>query len=45
MPPSERAQRLGLRADSDFRSIVLQYVRDNASAVTNARARAAAGLA
>ncbi|TMH28349.1 MAG: NAD-dependent epimerase/dehydratase family protein [Betaproteobacteria bacterium] len=42
---SERAQRLGLRADSDFRSIVLQYVRDNASAVTNARARAAAGLA
>ena len=33
-----RAARLGLAADGDFRSIVLQYVRDHASAVTNARA-------
>jgi len=39
---SARAERLGLRADPDFRSIVVQYVRDNASAVSNERARAAA---
>jgi nucleoside-diphosphate-sugar epimerase len=36
---SVRAARLGLKADGDFRSIVLQYVRDHAEAVTNARAR------
>ena len=39
--PAVRAARLGLVADGDFRSIVLQYVRDHAAAVTNARALAA----
>jgi hypothetical protein len=29
---SERAQRLGLRADPDFRSIVLQYLQDQQAA-------------
>ena len=35
---SERAARLGLKADGDFRNVILQYVRDHPAAVTNARA-------
>lgn len=38
---SARAARLGLNADGDFRSVVLQYVRDHAAAVSNAHARSA----
>ncbi|MCM5680787.1 NAD-dependent epimerase/dehydratase family protein [Schlegelella sp. S2-27] len=40
---SARAAHLGLIPDGDFRSIVLQYVRDHAAAVTNEQARSCTG--
>lgn len=39
-----RARALGLNPDGGFRDIVLQYVRDNPQAVTNAQALRAAGM-
>jgi nucleoside-diphosphate-sugar epimerase len=41
---SERAERLGLFADADIASVLLQYVRDHPDAVVNRRARRTAGL-
>lgn len=40
---SARAAHLGLTPDGDFRSIVLQYVRNHAAAVTNEQARSCIG--
>lgn len=41
---SERAERLGLFADPDIASVLLQYVRDHPDSVVNRRARRTAGL-
>lgn len=42
---SERAARLGLKADENFASVLRQYVSDNAHAVTLPAARARLGVA
>ena len=41
---SERAERLGLFADANIASVLLQYVRDHADVAVNRRARRTAGL-